>query len=988
MVNHKQIEFLDKVFVRRPFFPATGYSIDQLSDVLKCNAFKNAIWLASPEFYRELNKKSFDFTLLSAKEKLTALKFYNRMSFRATPFGAFSGFGLADWGKGEKPQGAGKSNPILHLFPSVQRELDALLNLDLKDEVHIAINPTVYAIGHNWRYTRYDTEKSGRLSFYVYVLQQSEVDSFLLKYLESNSRSMAELIAYLEDLTDCTRNEAKAHIEGLLKEQVLLSQNELCLLVGNSDVQKFSILFNEKSDLSTGNVQEHVGFEAVVDGGAIYSGLEIRGGTNVSFEWQQVIRDSIVVLDLLAPISSKNDLIAFKDAFEKKFGERSVPLLEALDPDLGVAYGNGQQAEENELIKGLEFGQRQKQPDQVNWTEVHRLLLKVWLQNGKRNEWDPVILTDADVSGLKPSGLPLPPSVSVICSIAGDKLIYQNIGGSTANALTGRFSAFSDDFMSFCRNVAMQEASSNPDIVFAELLQLSHRKIDNINRRQQVYETVLPLNTFPVNGSILPAELELSIKSSDLILVHRPSGKRVIPRLPTAFNFHHNGMQLFKFLCALQYQSTRANLDFDPEKLFPGLNFYPRIEYGRAILSLARWHINAEEIKELVNQTLSISRLHLFCRMRGIPVNVSIGKGDQQLIFNLSNDDEALFFLENLRGAGDSIITEFLGIIGPGQKTENKYNSQLVISLLNRDRVYIPNQGNISEREIVRDFQPGSEWIYMKIYATYESVENILLNTLMPWIADNKYRINQWFFVRYFDTDTHLRIRLKVNVSDVKDIQFDLQSLVGNLTTHGLVQKAFFDTYQREIERYSAGLIGEVEEVFFRGSEFICQRLLRAPVISNSEFMLWPVRHCYQILMVFYNDDLEKALAVCQWVSHAFFVEHGGDKKLKRSMDDRYREIQKALLFDESLLYESQEVTSHLNTSLIGLSRASSEKPEQFRQKLIADIIHMQVNRIFKSEQRRHETFIWHCLLKMIVTAINKAIRVGGVDSMIMADDV
>ncbi|NVM66898.1 thiopeptide-type bacteriocin biosynthesis protein [Mucilaginibacter sp. SG538B] len=988
MVNPEHIEFLDKVFVRRPYFDAAGYKVGKLQEVLKTNVFKNAIWLASTEFYKELEKKGFEYDLLNPKERLTALKFYNRMTFRATPFGAFSEFSLADWAEGGKKAGGRVQNAVLHLLPSVQSELDALDMLPPKDDTLIAINPTLYAVGHDWRFTKYDTEKSGRLSFYVYMLQRNEVDALLLKYLKSNSQPKAKIIAYLKELTDCTDNDASAHVNGLLDEQVLVSEHGLNLLTGNSDGKKISLNFDEDSNMLISCDQALAGTGNLVDGSSIYSGLEIKELSSVSTEWQEVIRDAMAVLDLLAPISSKNDLITFKEAFEKKFGERSVPLLEALDPDLGVAYGNAQQAGVNGLIQGLEFAQPRKQSDQIQWTAVHQLLLKVWLQNGKRNEWEPVVLTDADLSALKPSGLPLPPSTSVICSVAGDKLIYQNIGGSTATALTGRFSAFSDDFMTFCRHVASQEAAANPDIIFAELLQVSHRKIDNINRRQQVYDAVLPLNTFPVNGSILPADLELSMQGGDLMLVHRPSGKRVIPRLPTAFNFHHNGMPLFKFLCALQYQSTRANLDFDPEKLFPGLNFYPRISYGKSILSQARWHISTEEVKVLTQQPLSISRLHLFCRQLGIPVKVSTGRSDQQLFFDLSNDAEALFFLENLRGAGEAVVTEFLGCTGPGEKNADQYNTQLVISLLNRAKVYQPVHNKFSRETIARDFQPGSEWVYMKIYATYESAENILLNTLVPWIADNHYRISQWFFVRYFDTDAHLRIRLKVDIEDVKQMQFDLQGLIGNLTVRGLAQKAYFDTYQREIERYSADLICQVEEVFFRGSEFVCQSLLNKPGSGNDGFMLWPVRHCYQMLLVFYRNDLEKAMAVCQWVSHAFFMEHDGDKKLKRSMDDRYREIRAALLYDEKQSFGDWELITHLNASLSDLSNASAGKPEPFRQKLIADIIHMQVNRIFKSEQRRHETFIWHCLLKMFVSAVKSGVKVGEGASVTMVGDV
>ena len=64
-------------------------------------------------------------------------------------------------------------------------------------------------------------------------------------------------------------------------------------------------------------------------------------------------------------------------------------------------------------------------------------------------------------------------------------------------------------------------------------------------------------------------------------------------------------------------------------------------------------------------------------------------------------------------------------------------------------------------KSIQRIFVPGSEWLYLKIYAGENTLERILVRQLPIILRKlNKANlINKWFFIRYADPDTHLRIR-------------------------------------------------------------------------------------------------------------------------------------------------------------------------------------------------------------------------------------
>jgi len=969
---NNDLEFLDKVFLRLPFYSTTDYDTSKLAELLASNTFRNALWLAAPEFYKELEKKSFELDALTSKERLTVLKFYNRMSFRATPFGAFAAFSLVPWSPAEKTSQITSKESLLHLLPAIRWEKSIRSNDFMELNILIAVNPTLYRLGDDWRYTRYEEEKTGKLSFFAYGLEYNEADAAVLEFLKKKPVSLKILSDFLIEITGCVISEASLHIDKLLEEQVLICTKEIPLLLKENTIPEMARFrsFNYDANLQLEKELRHLYSDLTedFDGKCLYAGLEqsIHDG-DICAEWQEVLRRAVDALFVLSPSQQDGPLQQFRQAFEQKFGNRMVPLLEALDPDIGLTYDGLRQSDEHELLRGLEFQGEHRRTDRLVWTPVHRLLMKHWTQNADRGRYDPVCLTIDDIQLLTSEEVAMPPSISLLFSLCNENLILHGVGGVTATSMTGRFSAFSSAFWSLCQTTSKIEAQNNPDVCFAELVQVSHINVDNVNRRRQVYDQAIPLNAFPQDTDLLPAELGLLISGKELVLVHQSTGKRIIPRLPTAFNYYHNDMPLFRFLCDLQHQSIKSNLNFDPEKLFPGLDFYPRVAFNTVILSLARWHLRKEEIAALTQRPFSISNLRLFCNERGIPSLIAAGRGDQQLVFNLSNDDEAIFFLESLHDTANSVITEQLLPKDYQLKGRASYSAQYVATIINKKRVYFPLDENqlISDKSVVRDFPPGTEWIYVKIYCTPQSADYILLDVLLPWIIQNSSTIISWFFVRFHDPDSHLRVRVLVPLPEVGSIQSDLQSLLTSIDVIRLVQRVYFDTYQREIERYTPTFIAQIESIFHLGSETVANVLIEHRNNADGEHLLWPILHCYGMLNVFLADRENEFVPLCEQMADLFFREHGGEKKLKVSMDKRFRELRPA--FEEAIKSQlpDQILNERLSTAISELSDACNGLEGAVRRKLIADIVHMQVNRIFITDQRRFETFIWHCIGKL-----------------------
>jgi len=72
---------------------------------------------------------------------------------------------------------------------------------------------------------------------------------------------------------------------------------------------------------------------------------------------------------------------------------------------------------------------------------------------------------------------------------------------------------------------------------------------------------------------LLLSDLWVRYENNEIILESKKLGKRVIPRLSSAYNYNHSDLPVFRFLCDLQHQSIQSNLTLNLSSLFPALTF-------------------------------------------------------------------------------------------------------------------------------------------------------------------------------------------------------------------------------------------------------------------------------------------------------------------------------------------------------------------------------------------------------------------------------
>jgi thiopeptide-type bacteriocin biosynthesis protein len=197
-----------------------------------------------------------------------------------------------------------------------------------------------------------------------------------------------------------------------------------------------------------------------------------------------------------------------------------------------------------------------------------------------------------------------------------------------------------------------------------------------------------------------------------------------------------------------------------------------------------------------------------------------------------------------------------------------------------------------------KDFCLGSEWLYYKIYTGVKTTDLILLEKLQPVILQLKKRniIQQWFFIRYKDTDEHFRIRFLIeNPNNLSKVIKAFYAVMNELLQDNLVWKIQTDTYKRELERHGEITIEDSEFLFWKDSEMMLEYLSIKKTFPKQEMaLLFSFASIDSFLNSFFFSNLDK-YNLMNRLQHSFKEEFKADKILKKELDKKYRELSNEL---------------------------------------------------------------------------------------------
>jgi len=556
-----------------------------------------------------------------------------------------------------------------------------------------------------------------------------------------------------------------------------------------------------------------------------------------------------------APPGSGN-LGSYRAAFEGRYGhDREVPLLELLDPNIGLGPSTGNYG-------GYGGGGMNAQRMAARSETLQSIALSALSEHRAEVELDDATLKRLSTWDPEPESLPLSLDLSVFViagSAAGvDEGKFQvalgpNLGANQAGRYLGRFADLLDQpGEEALAEIARLESEHVPDATWAELVYMPRRlRSGNVVVRSAVrsYEIPVGIGAGVPEDQVIPlSELTVGIHNGRFQVRWRKNGKVVIVRAGHMLT-NFQAPQICRFLSDIMEDGMAqiSMFDWGPASSYP---FLPRVTSGRAILSPARWRITqAVRDKELsASEDGFAERLARFRKSWNMSRHVYIAIGDNRLLLDLEAPDQAEELrteLAGIRESGAIVLHEALpapehawvrGVPDDSGDSngvaEGHYLSELIVPLILRPfarkepvQQTTAAAGDEEPKSAVTPVSaanrlrpPGSDWLFAKLYCPAVLEEEFLTGAVRDFCHDisRKTLANGWFFVRYNDPDPHIRLRFRGDPNRlISGLLPEVCSWGGEMIAEGICQRVAFDTYDREIERYGgAAGMSAVEAIF------------------------------------------------------------------------------------------------------------------------------------------------------------------------------
>lgn len=271
---------------------------------------------------------------------------------------------------------------------------------------------------------------------------------------------------------------------------------------------------------------------------------------------------------------------------------------------------------------------------------------------------------------------------------------------------------------------------------------------------------------------------------------------------------------------------------------------------------------------------------------------------------------------------------------------------------------------------VKRFFIPGSEWLYFKIYTGYKSADNILVDYLLPFMMELKesHMIDNCFFIRYADPKFHIRFRIHVNnVFNYGTIYRNFEQMFTPCIDNGLVWNIQCDTYKRELERYGEMYMNEIERIFCIDSESIIRIIQQMRESATPDEDRWKLSLLLldEMLSVFGFDLKEKQLFFKQ-MSDAFKKEFGLISSVyTKQLNDKFRTNRKIIndiMVSRDINIEKYKGILSSRKNDIAVVATAIDYNFDSKSDLMKSLVHMTMNRVFRSKNRLCELVIYEFL--------------------------
>ena len=830
---------------------------ERLRAFLRRAEVSEAIYVASPVAHDMAAKWIAEPSGQASDAERALVRYLARMTGRCTPFGLFAGGTTgriaAETHLELQPRAAYRRTTRLDAGYLVRFIEDLLDTPEAREAQTYRANPTVYRAASRARYVRSEPAADESRHRLVSVRHTRSLDIALEAAAQGAS---LDGVAAAVATTGPSPERSREFVDEMAREHLLLPDLDLQVTGGDAvyGLGSASAILAEAATETASIDEQPLGLSPARYGRlvSLLNGLPQAKGesghrfqvdmakpgeaTTLASSAAEELRDGAELFRRIAYRPGPDAVFErFISRFTDRFEERAVPLLEALDPDLGVPYDDDAPAQ-GPLLAGL--GGEGPQPRTVRWGPREDYLLARLAEHQRSGALE-LVLTQRDIEKLEsPEGPPFPDACAVMGTLSAPserdlaqgnfRVLVTGIDGPSGARMFGRFCHTDPELMAAVEEHLRAEEALHPEAIFAEIVHLPRARDVNVVARPTLRAYEIPClgkSGVSEDHQIPLSDLLVSVESGEIVLRSRRLERRVIPRLTSAHNYASRGVAVYRFLCRLQGQGLRGGLGlWGPLEAAP---FLPRVRHGRVILSLARWRITANALGPRGDSTADFRAIQDWRRTWAVPRFVAQTDFGGQMPIDLENVLAVESLVDDVRSRGTLDLAEFFPaaeeLVARGP--EGAFAHELVVPFLREGKQDAPPRGLGANVDVRRVHPPGAEWLYARLYLGESLSDAALLETLVPLAEDLVGRgvAEQWFFMRYGDPEYHIRIRFHGHPAALHAEAIPaLQAAARALMDQRIVWRIEYGTYHREVERYGGpDAIDHVEAVFHADSDAV-----------------------------------------------------------------------------------------------------------------------------------------------------------------------
>ncbi|MFD2146263.1 lantibiotic dehydratase [Mucilaginibacter antarcticus] len=259
-------------------------------------------------------------------------------------------------------------------------------------------------MGRDFRFitTTYANHQN-KIYFELDSIENNKLTAALFLFCSNTFKSGKEIVTYMVDFTGCTIDVAKDYLLFLIDSGILMPATNNNI-IGKDYLQVLLDQSHAASPLSTAVKEinrnlENLSFpdasllkanadriNKLLSGGldfrnpgpVFYAGLERSASQGSLFiDIQNQLRDGLKALSALVTPAQPGMLPQFIEDFKVMYDKQKIPLLQAVDPDIGIGYGTVTNANlDSDLLRSVKFKERKIDQLSLDWSEAHRMLFK------------------------------------------------------------------------------------------------------------------------------------------------------------------------------------------------------------------------------------------------------------------------------------------------------------------------------------------------------------------------------------------------------------------------------------------------------------------------------------------------------------------------------------------------------------------------------------------------------------------------------------